>query len=118
MDTTELAALFAKGGDLSVMEVVKNYIPEGEFVNDFPAGKNVKENYGIVVSILVNYQNDNFKKPISKLTAGIMITFKGEHFYHNSRNCFPINWEDLNLMTNLRDLDINIVRSYTLLVYN
>lgn len=66
MDTAELAALFSMGGDLPAMDVVKNYIRGGELVEDLPTGKTVKENYGVAISLLVNYHDNNFKKPISQ----------------------------------------------------
>jgi hypothetical protein len=81
------------GGDLPVMDVVKNYIRSGELVEDLPTGKTVKEHYGVAISLLINQHDNNFKKPISQRTSRIMVTFKVEHLYHNSGNCFPINWK-------------------------
>jgi hypothetical protein len=91
MDATELAALFSMGSDLPAMDVVKNYIRGDVLVEDVPHGKTVREHSGVIISHLVCYQDNNFKKPIPQQTSGVMVMFKPEHFYHDYETYFPFN---------------------------
>jgi hypothetical protein len=114
MDAAELIALFAKDIDLSAIDVVKNYIRGGVLVEDLPEGRTVREYCGVIISLLVAYHDNNLNKPISEQTSGVMVTFKPKHFYHDYVTCFPVNWEDLYLLINLREMDSSIVRGYTM----
>jgi hypothetical protein len=46
------------------MNVVKNYIHGGVLVEDFLQGKTVRGHCGVIISLLVAYHNNNFKKHI------------------------------------------------------
>jgi hypothetical protein len=96
------------------MNVVKNYIRGGVLVEDFPDGKTVRQHCSVIISVLVAYHDNNFKKHISEQTSRIMVKCKPEHFYHNYANFFLVNLEDLYLLINLREMDAIIVRCYIL----
>jgi hypothetical protein len=83
------------------MNVVKNYIRGGVLVEDLSEGKTVRQHYGVVLSVLVAYHENNFEHPVSEQTTGVMVKFKHGHFYHKYANFFPVNWEDIYLPINL-----------------
>ena len=110
METERLLKLFASGGDVEIATVAPQYKPGRKLL---PNVKNVRRELGAACAELEKCYKANFKK--SKL--GMMVKFKPEIFNHDNpaeSTHFPVDWEDLYDLLNLRALDASIMRILTL----
>jgi hypothetical protein len=61
MDGEELASFFfGSGRELPFALIVKNYSHRDEILDDVPAGSTTEDHYGLLVLVLVKYDNNNF----------------------------------------------------------
>ena len=76
----------------------------------------MRKELGAACAELEKCYKANFKKPKSKQLPGMMVRVKPEVFNHDNLESthFPVNWDDLYDLLNLRALDASIMRILTL----
>ena len=77
--------------------------------------KDVSKELGVASAMLDEIYMENFKKEENKRASGIMVSYKAEAFHHDfDVTDFPVNWDDLFALLNLRAMDGSIMRCLTL----
>ena len=64
---------------------------------------------------LVKCYKANFRKPVAKQSSGMVVKYNPEFFSHNDpeKTHFPVGWDDIYEMFNLRALDSSIMRIFS-----
>ena len=114
MTDEELQVYIAASGEFGTAEDegVGKYEPGEKLIRNV---EDVSKELGVSCASLEEVYLDNFKKPESERVSGIIVSYKAEAFHHDvACTVFPVNWDDLFDLLNLREMDASVMRCLTL----